>query len=64
MNFKPRKGLEITYSGGDNECQCSYIVFLNKKRPNILVGVYYRHLKKKPDNFFLLNLKETLTKLT
>ena len=62
MNFKPRKDLETTYSGGDNEFQCSYFVFLNKKRPNILVGVYYRHLKKS-DNFFLLNLKETLTKL-
>ena len=29
----------------------------------MLVGVYYRHPKKKSDNLFLLKLKETLTKL-
>ena len=34
-----------------------------EKRPDILVGVYYRYPKKKSDNLFLLKLKETLTKL-
>ena len=37
--------LEITYSDEDNEFQCSWIELLNEKRPNILVGVYYRYPK-------------------
>ena len=63
INFKPRKDLEITYSDEDNEFQCSWIELPNWKWPNILVGLYYTHPKKKSDSLFLLKLKQTLTKL-
>ena len=61
INFKPRKDLEITYSDDDNEFQCSWIELLNEKRPHILVGLYYRHPKKRCDNLSLLKSKEILT---
>ena len=50
INFKPIKDLEITYSDEDHEFHCSWIELLNEKRPNILVGVYYKHPKRKSDN--------------
>ena len=43
INFKSRKDLEITYSDEDYEHQCSWIELLNEKKPNMLVGVHYRH---------------------
>ena len=63
INIKSRKDLEIGNSEEDNEFQRSWIEFPNETIPNIIVGVHYRHPKKKSNNLFLLKLKETLTKL-
>ena len=46
INFEPRKDLETNYSDKDNEFQYSWIEPLTEKRPNVLVGVYYRHQKR------------------
>ena len=64
IKFQPTKDLEITYSDKDNEFPCSWIELLNEKRPIILVGVHYRHPKKKSGNLFSVKLKKNTGKIT
>ena len=63
IKFKPRKDLDIAYHDTDNEFQSTWIDILNGNKPNIIIGVYYRHPKKHSNNIFLENLKTTLHSL-
>ena len=46
IKYKVRKDLNISYYDEDNEFQGYWIEILNDKKPNIIIGVYYRHPKK------------------
>ena len=43
VKFKPRKDLDIAYHDTDNELQSACIEIFNGKKPNIIIGAYYRH---------------------
>ena len=60
---KVRNYLNIFYYDENNELQCYWIEMINDKKPNIIIGVYYRHSKKSSNNIFLDKLKETLGKI-
>ena len=47
IKFKPRKDLDIAYHDTDNEFQSTWIEILNGNKPDIILGVYYRHPKEK-----------------
>ena len=63
IKFKPWKDLDIVYHDTDNEFQSTWIEVLNDNKPNIIIGVYYRHPKKNSNNIFLENLKTTFHSL-
>ena len=50
-------------SDEDKEFQCCWIE-INQNRPNIVIGVYYRHPKKTSNNAFLEKLRDNLSKIT
>ena len=43
VKFKPRKDLDIAYHDTDSELQSTCIEIFNGKKPNIIIGAYYRH---------------------
>ena len=45
IKFKPGKYLDIAYRDTYNEFQSTWIKSLNGKKPNMVIGVYYRHHK-------------------
>ena len=63
VKYKVRSDLNISYCDEDNEFQGYWIEILNDKKPNIIIGVYYRHPKKTSNNIFLDKLKENLGKI-
>ena len=63
IKFKPQKDLDTAYRDKGNEFQSICIEILNDNKPNMIIGVYYRHPKKNSDNIFLENLKKTLHSL-
>ena len=52
IKFKPWKDLDIVYHDTDNEFQSTWIEVLNDNKPNIIIGVYYRHPKKTQITYF------------
>ena len=46
LNIKSRRDLDLAYHDDDNEFQSCWIEILNRKEPNNIIGVYYRHPKK------------------
>ena len=50
-------------SDEDKEFQCCWIE-INQNRPNIVIGVYYRHPKKTSNNASLEKLRDNLSKIT
>ena len=64
LKFKTRKDLDILYLDEDNEFHCCWSKILNQNRPNIVIGVYYRHPKKTSNNAFLEKLRDNLSKIT
>ena len=46
IKFKLRNDPKLTFCGKYDEFQRYWIEILNKKNPNILLGIYYRHPKK------------------
>ena len=64
LHFKERINLSVKFINDQNEFQSCWTEIINdKKRPNILIGVYYRHPKKNSDGEFFKNLKYTLNKV-
>ena len=63
IKFKPWIDLDIAYHNTDNEFQSTWIEIFNNNKPNIIIGVYYRHPKNNSNNIFLENLKATLHSL-
>ena len=63
IRYKIRSDLNISYFDEDSEFQCFWIEILNDKKPNIIVGVYYRHPRKNSNNIYLDKLKETIEKV-
>ena len=43
IKFKLRKDLDIACHDTDNEFKFTWIEILNSNKPNIIIGVYYRH---------------------
>ena len=52
LKFKLRKDLDLTYHDDENQFQSCWIEILNKKEPNTINGVYYRHPKKNSNDIF------------
>ena len=63
IKYKVRNDLNISYYDEDNEFQYYWTEILNDKKPNIIIGVYYRHPKISSNNIFLDKRKETLGKI-
>ena len=63
IRFTPRKDLDITFADDKNDYQSCWIKVLLDKQSNILIGTFYRHPKKHPDQKFSEDLKSTLRKI-
>ena len=63
IKYKVRNDLNISYYDEDNEFQYYWTEILNDKKPNIIIGVHYRHPKISSNNIFLDKRKETLGKI-
>ena len=63
LKFKSRKDLDLAYHGNDSEFQSCWIEILNKKEPNTIIGVYYRHPKKNSNDIFNIKLDGTIKKI-
>ena len=63
LKFKSRKDLDLTYHDDENEFQSCWVEILNKKEPNTIIGVYYRHPKKNSNNIFNIKLDGTTKKV-
>ena len=63
LNFKSRKDLDLTYHDDENRFQSCWIEILNKKEPNTINGVYYRHPKKNSNDIFNIKLDGTIKKI-
>ena len=63
LKFKSRRDLDLAYHDDDNEFQSCWIEILNKKEPNTIIGVYYRHPKKNSNDIFTIKLDGTIKKI-
>ena len=63
LKFKSRRDLDLAFHDGDNEFQSCWIEILNKKEPNPIIDVYYRHPKKNSNDIFNIKLYGTVTKI-
>ena len=63
LKFKSRRDLDLAYHDNDNEFQSCWIEILNKKEPNTIIGVYYRHPKKNSNDIFTIKLDGTIKKI-
>ena len=63
LNIKSRRDLDLAYHDDDNEFQSCWIEILNKKEPNTIIGVYYRHPKKNSNDIFNIKLDGTIKKI-
>ena len=63
LKFKSRGDLDLAYHDDDNEFQSCWIEILNKKEPNTIIGVYYRHPKGNSNDIFNIKLDGTIKKL-
>ena len=55
--------LDLTYHDDENRFQSCWIEILNKKEPNTINGVYYRHPKKNSNDIFNIKLDGTIKKI-
>ena len=62
LKFKSRTDLHFTYHNDENEIQNCWIEILNKKEPNTIIGVYYRHPKKNSKDIFNIQLDGAIKK--
>ena len=63
LKFKSRRDLELTYHDNENEFQSCWIVIFNKKKPNTIIIVYYRHPKKNSNDIFNIKLDGIIKKI-
>ena len=63
LKYLDRKDLDVKYCDDTNEFQGKWIEIINNKSINTVVGVYYRHPKKKSDHTFIDHLKFNIDKL-
>ena len=63
IKFKPRQGLDIVYHDADKEFPSTWIEIYNGNKPNIIIGVFYRHYQKISKTIFLDNLNMVLHNL-
>ena len=63
LKFKSRGDLDLAYHDDDNEFQSCWIEILNKKEPNTIIGVYYKHPKGNSNDIFNIKLDGTIKKL-
>ena len=63
LKFKSRRDLDLAYHDDDNEFQSCWIEILNKKEPNTIIGVYYKHPKGNSNDIFNIKLDGTIKKL-
>ena len=54
LKFKLRRDLDLACHDYENEFQSCWFKVLNKKEPNIIIGVYHRHPKIKTQVTFLI----------
>ena len=63
LKFKSRRDLDLAYHDDDNKFQSYWIEILNKKEPNTIIGVDYRHPKKNSNGIFNINIDGTIKEL-
>ena len=54
---------DLTYHDDENELQRCWIELLNEKGANIIIGIYYKDLKKNSKSIFHLKLDDTIKKI-
>ena len=55
--------LDMSVIAENNEFQTCWIGIKNDRNPNILIGCYYRHLRKSSNDVFLEKLRQTIYKV-
>ena len=55
-----RKKLDISFTDSNNEYEAKWIEKINKGKKNVIIGVCYRHPRKKSDESFNQYLEKTL----
>ena len=58
-----RNKLDISFTDSNNEYEAKWIEIINKGKKNIIIGVCYRHPRKKSDESFNQYLEKTLVQL-
>ena len=64
LKFKSRRDLDLAYHDNDNDFQSCWIKILNKKEPNTIIDVYYKHPKKNSNDVFNIKLDGTIKIIT
>ena len=64
LKFKSRRDLDLVYHDNDNDFQSCWIKILNKKEPNTIIDVYYKHPKKNSNDVFNIKLDGSIKIIT